>query len=47
MTGNTLMQALVVVYVVVAVVFGLEQNWAKCTYWIGAAIITTSVLWMK
>ena len=41
------MQCLVVVYVIVALVFAWEQNWAKCTYWIGAAIITTSVLNMK
>jgi hypothetical protein len=46
-TGDRLMQGLVVVYIVVALVFGYEQNWAKMTYWIGAAIITGSVLVMK
>jgi drug/metabolite transporter (DMT)-like permease len=41
------MQALVVVYVIVAVVFAWEGNWPKCLYWIGASIITSSVLVMK
>ena len=45
--GQLLMQCLVVVYVIVAVVFGLEGNWPKMAYWIGAAIITFSVLVMK
>ena len=45
--GTMLMQGLVVFYVIVASVFGFEGNWAKCTYWIGASIITSSVLVMK
>ena len=45
--GTMLMQGLVVFYVIVAIVFGFEGNWAKCTYWIGASIITSSVLVMK
>jgi hypothetical protein len=47
MNGDLLMQGLIVTYVIVALVFGYEQNWPKCTYWIGAAIITGSVLVMK
>jgi hypothetical protein len=47
MTGNLLMQCLVVVYVIVAVVFAYENNWPKMAYWIGAGIITSSVLVMK
>ena len=47
MSGHLLMQGLVVTYVIVACVFAYEGNWAKMTYWIGAAIITTSVLVMK
>ena len=47
MIGPLLMQGLVVTYVLVALVFAYEGNWPKCTYWMGAAIITTSVLWMK
>ena len=34
-----LMQALVVVYVVVAVVFGLEGNFNKMFYWIGKQLL--------
>jgi drug/metabolite transporter (DMT)-like permease len=47
MNGHLLMQGLVVVYVIVAVVFAWEGNWPKCLYWIGASIITSSVLVMK
>ena len=46
-TGTLLMQGLVVLYVIVACVFAYELNWPKMTYWIGAAIITSSVLRMK
>jgi hypothetical protein len=47
MSGTLLMQGLVVVYIVVAITFAYEGNWPKCAYWIGASIITSSVLWMK
>ncbi len=47
MTGTLLMQALVLIYIVTAIVFATEGNWPKCLYWCGAAVITTSVLWMK
>jgi hypothetical protein len=47
MTGDRLMQGLLVVYFIIACTFAYEQNWAKMTYWIGAAIITGSVLVMK
>jgi hypothetical protein len=47
MSGTVLMQGLVVTYVIVACVFAYEGNWPKCAYWIGASIITSSVLWMK
>ena len=45
--GTLLMQGLIVAYVVIAVVSAWEGNWPRCTYWIGAAIITGSVLCMK
>ena len=47
MNGILLMQGLIVAYVVIAIVFAWEGDWPKCTYWIGAAIITSSVLVMK
>jgi hypothetical protein len=47
MTGTGLMYGLLVVYAVIACTFGYEGNWAKMTYWIGAMIITGSVLVMK
>ena len=45
--GDKLMIALVVTYIVIASVFAWEHTWAKMWYWIGASIITTSVLAMK
>lgn len=45
--GTLLMQILVCVYVVVAVIFGYEGDWPKAAYWVGAAIITSSVVFMK
>ena len=47
MTGDWLMRVLVVEYVIVALVFASEGNWPRFTYWVGASIITGSVLWMK
>lgn len=46
MTGNGLMQCLIVAYVVIACTFAFEQNWPKVGYWISAAGITISVLCM-
>jgi hypothetical protein len=40
------MQVLVVVYIVIACVFIYEGNGPKALYWVGAAIITSSVLWL-
>ena len=45
--GDTLMRCLIVFYVVLAGVYAYELNWSKCTYWIGAAMITGSVVVMK
>jgi len=41
------MRVLVGVYVLTACVFATEGNWAKMLYWIGATIITCSVLVMS
>lgn len=46
MTGDLMMKGLVVVYIVTACLFAAEGNWPRCMYWIGAAIITSSVLVM-
>jgi drug/metabolite transporter (DMT)-like permease len=47
MTGDMMMGGLLVLYVIISIIFAVEGNWPKCTYWIGASIITCSVLWMK
>jgi len=46
-TGNMLMIGLVIFYCFLAIVFAAERNWPKCSYWIGAAIITSSVMAMR
>lgn len=46
MNSTALMTSLLVVYVVIAGVSAWEGNYPRCTYWVGAAIITASVLWM-
>ena len=45
--GTNLMISLSCFYVVLALVFAYEGQWAKCSYWVGACIITVSVLVMK
>ena len=47
MSGDLLMKGLLVVYVVTALTFAYEQNWPKAWYWLAAAQITSSVMWMK
>ena len=47
LTGNGLIIFLIIEYIIIALVYSLEQNWAKATYFIGATIISLGVLWMK
>ena len=47
MIGDALMIGLFWFYLLLASVFAYERQWAKCSYWIGAAIITGSVLRMR
>ena len=47
MTSTLLMQGLIVTYVIIAGVALWEGNYARCSYWIGASIITGSVLVMR
>ena len=46
-SGENMMKFLVCCYLFTAVLFVLQKNWPKVFYWLGAATITTSVLWMK
>lgn len=39
--------ALVLAYVVLAIAFAVMGNWPKVLYWIGAGILTASLLWMN
>lgn len=47
MTSTGLMKLLVAEYAVIAAVCLLEGNWPRFSYWVGASIITGSVIWMK
>jgi len=45
--GDSLMIFLLCFYAVIALAFAWEGNYPKALYWVGAFIITSSVLWMK
>ena len=45
--GNLLLKILMCEYGVIALVYGIQGNWAKMTYFIGAVILSLGVLWMK
>lgn len=36
--------ALILAYLVLAVVYGMERDWPRTTYWVGAAILSVGVL---
>lgn len=46
MTSTLLMTLLLVVYVVIAGVSLFEGNYPRAVYWVSAASLTASVLWM-
>lgn len=45
--SGTLTAILIGFYMVLAIVTACEKRWPVCLYWIGAAIVTGSVLWMS
>lgn len=47
LSGNGLIILLIIEYIIIAVIYGFEGNWAKATYFLGATIISLGVLWMK
>lgn len=47
LTGENMMRLLICLYVLTAILFAYQRNWPRMFYWIGAATITSSVLWMK
>ena len=44
--SSYLMAGMVVAYAVIAGTSAYEGNWPRCWYWLSAAQITSSVLWM-
>lgn len=45
--GNLFVKILIVEYAIATIFYCADGNYAKALYWIGAMIISTSVLWMK
>lgn len=46
MLSTSMMLVLIAFYLIVSAVSAFEANWPRACYWVGAAIITSSVLWM-
>lgn len=46
MVSSYLMGGLICAYAVIALVAAYEGNYPRVLYWVSAASITTSVLWM-
>lgn len=47
LSGENMMKFLVCCYILTATLFALQRNWPKMMYWVGAATITSSVIFMK
>lgn len=45
MLSTWMMVALIAFYALVSLVSGIEGNWPRCLYWIGAGLITIAVIW--
>ena len=46
MTSTTMMVALILQYLVIAVAAACERNWPRVLYWLAAVQINLAVLWM-
>lgn len=47
MPGDGLVKLLIVQYVVIAVAYAWQRDWARCGYFVSAAGISVSVLGMR
>jgi len=45
--GDMLLIILLVQYILIGIVYGLNDNWGKCLYFVGASILSIGVLIMK
>lgn len=43
--GNLLLKVLIAEYILIAIAFGIQGNWAKSLYFMGAVILSLGVLW--
>jgi len=44
---NVLLKVFVFEYIAIALAYAFTKDWARLTYFIGAAILSVGVLWMK
>jgi len=47
MISSALIWLLIVQYVIIALASVAERNWPRCLYFVSAAFISLSVLWMS
>jgi len=45
--GDLFLIMLLVQYIIIAVLYGVNDNWGKCLYFVGASILSVGVLMMK
>jgi hypothetical protein len=47
MNSTTLMQILILVYIIIMIVSLVEKNWPRALYWGSAALLSVAVLAMQ
>lgn len=45
--GVTFLKILIAEYIVIAIAFGWQGDWARVLYFVGAIILSLGVLWMR
>ncbi len=47
MIATIFVRLLIAQHLVAAVAYAVQRDWARCGYWLGAAMIVTSTLYMR
>jgi uncharacterized membrane protein YuzA (DUF378 family) len=47
LSGNSLVKILIFEYFVIAAVYGMNKDWSRLVYWIGAIVLNVGILTMK
>lgn len=45
--GNTFVKILIVEYIIIAIAYGWQKDWARVCYFVGSVILSFGVLNMK